>query len=174
MVRRKSSNPTCPIRESSECSTEPTRTDGCLGEVSAVECHGIVLSGNSHSMPLSPFGQMGKIRSRTSTASILLRKWQDTYWVHLLPATLVIFRSELEFKKWAERGDYSSRKSRKVLLYVDFDTLGILTGHSDKEKGLNSSSLLSNSKGSSAKLVSKLQKYSLGDVVTTLHGNEAL
>lgn len=162
MVRRNLSLTPSRISESSECSTEPTRSIVCVESPMS----------DGSSLP-SPFGQSGHIRSRTSTASILLRKWQDSFWVHVLPATLMIFRSEQDFQKWAER-DHSPRKNRKVLLHVDFDTLGVLAGRNNMERGLNSNSLLSNSKGSSAKLVSKLQKYSLGDVTTALYGSEAL
>ena len=170
MVRRSLSSSRI---ETPESSTEPTHINSCL-EMSERKTIG-------KPIPQQPFGQSGQILSRTTASSKLLRKWQGSYWVHLLPATIVIFRNEQDFQKWAAEqssGDYTARrKHRKVLLFVDFDTLGILTtGHNNnlEQRGLNSNSLLSNSKGSSAKLVSKLQKYALGDVTTTLVGTQPL
>lgn len=124
------------------------------------------------------FVQSGQILTHATASSKLLRRWQECCWVYLRPALLLIFRSRKDFEKWAMAvgGDMAGRrKDRSILLVVDFDTLGILASHGNGyERGINPNSLLSNTKGSSAKLISKLHKYALGDVNTTLSGTVPL
>lgn len=174
MVRRRSTSTT---GQQSECSTEPPkqRRRSLLDYTPKSSVQSIVVPATESSTP--QFGSSGNILSRTTTSSKLLRKWQPSYWVHLLPATLLVFRSEQDFQKWKEErnGDWStsSRKSRKLLLDVDFDTLGILAGQHDI-KGINKNSLLANSKGASPKLVSRVQKHSLGDVESCMLKSQVL
>ena len=154
--------------DSSESSTKPTHSEDCFERKERVA---IGWSSPIMSPALQPFGQSGQILAQTTASSKLLRRWQDCYWIHLKPASLLLFRSRNDIEKWVTDagGDVARRrKDRSILLAVDFDTLGILA--SNGERGLNTSSLLSNSKGSSAKLVSKLHKYALGDVTSTLSG----
>jgi len=114
----------------------------------------------------STFGRSGRILSRTTISSRILRKWQDTFWVHLLPATLVVFRSEESFKKWAPK----ERRCGKVLLMLDFDTLGTLKTRRRDEESIENE----NFRAPTTKLISSVQKYSLGGVEATLRGSEAL
>lgn len=169
MVRRFSRLAT---RDSSDSSTKPTRFEDCLdlGEVDKAGCRQQAISHHQ------PFGQSGQLLSRATVSSKLLRKWQTCHWVHLQPASLVVFRSRLDFQRWASEGDdyVSRRRDPKVILFVDFDTLGMLAAHTKLHRGLNSNSLLANSKASSLKIISKLQKYALGDVKATLTGNTHL
>lgn len=176
MVRRRSTSTT---GQQSECSTEPPkqRRRSLLDYSPKSSVQSIVVPA-TESSSTPQFGSSGSILSRTTTSSKLLRKWQPSYWVHLLPATLLVFRSEQDFQKWKEErnGDWSttiSRKSRKLLLDVDFDTLGILAGQRDI-KGINKNSLLANSKGASPKLVSRVQKHSLGDVESCMLKSQVL
>jgi len=114
----------------------------------------------------SIFGRSGHILSRTTISSRILRKWQDAFWVHLLPATLAVFRSEESFKKWAS----NDRRNGKVLLMVDFDTFGTLKTRIRDEESIGNE----NFRAPTTKLISSIQKYSLGDVQGTFHGSEAL
>jgi hypothetical protein len=144
-----SEDPTGPQHSTSECAEGSMRADA-------------EIYGNDH------YGQSGNILSRTSTSSMLFRKWQDAFWVHLYPATLLLFRTAADFDSWAHRGE-----RRKVMLRVDFDTFGILAGRG-VQKGLNSNNPAGRSSKSSTKLMSMLQKYSLGDVQTNFSGRTAL
>ena len=167
MVRRSSRLATT----ESDVSTVPTRLEGCL------DLGGWDTAGNNkNAIAQQPFGQSGQLLARATASSKLLRKWQNCYWVHLHPASLVVFRSRLDFQSWASMGDdyVARRRDPKVVLFVDFDTLGMLAANPNLERGLNSNSLLANSKASSIKIISKLQKYSLGDVKTTLAGKMPL
>jgi hypothetical protein len=160
--------------DSSESSTKLSHIEECLDRKERV-----AIGWSSPIMSQSPsqqsFGQSGQVLSQTTASSKLLRRWQECFWIHLKPASLLVFRSKNDFEKWvtAIGGDIARRrKDRSILLAVDFDTLGMLS--SNGERGLNTNSLLSNSKGSSAKLVSKLHKYALGDVTSTLSGSVPL
>ena len=155
----------------SDVSTVPTRLEVCLD---LGECD--TTGRNKHTIAQQPFGQSGQLLARATVSSKLLRKWQSCYWVHLHPASLVVFRSRLDFQRWAAMGDdyVARRRDSKVILFVDFDTLGMLAAHTNLERGLNSNSLLANSKASSIKIISNLQKYALGDVKTTLSGKTPL
>jgi hypothetical protein len=168
MVRRVSRLAT---RDLSDLSTVPTRCEECLdlGEWDKA-------GSSQHAISLQPFGQSGQLLARATVSSKLLRKWQNCYWVHLQPASLVVFRSRLDFQSWASEGDdyVTRRRDPKVILFVDFDTLGMLAAHTRLQRRLNSNSLLANSKASSLKFISKLQKYALGDVKATLTGNKPL
>lgn len=158
--------------DSSESSTKPSRSEECLERK-----EGVAIGWGSPIMSPTqqPFGQSGQILAQTTASSKLLRRWQECCWVHLKPASLLVFRSRNDFEKWVTDVGVDitrRRRDRSILLAVDFDTLGILG--SNGERGLNTNSLLSNSKGSSAKLVSKLHKYALGDVTSTLLGSVPL
>mmetsp|Transcript_14228 Transcript_14228/g.21033 ORF Transcript_14228/g.21033 Transcript_14228/m.21033 type:complete len:473 (+) Transcript_14228:92-1510(+) len=109
-------------------------------------------------------GRSGHILSRATLSSKITRKWQDSFWVHILPTTLVVFRSEENFRQWRAK----ERLSRKALITIDFDTLGTV---SSTKNSLRTNQL---PKVPATKLISRVHKYSLGDIKATLRGGEAL
>lgn len=108
-------------------------------------------------------GRSGHILSRATLSSKITRKWQDSFWVHLLPTTIVVFRSEENFQEWRAK----ERLSRKALLTIDFDSLGTVSTNSTWQTKQSP-------KVPATKLISRVQKYSLGDIQATLRGGEAL
>lgn len=109
-------------------------------------------------------GRSGHILSRATLSSKITRKWQDSFWVHLLPTTIVVFRSEENFQEWRAK----ERLSRKALLTIDFDSVGTVSSTNSTWQTKQSP------KVPATKLVSRVQKYSLGDIQATLRGGEAL
>ena len=128
-------------------------------------------------------GESGQILARPTAMSKFLRQWHESCWVHLKPASILLFRTRNDFEVWvkAANGDFSNRKrNRTTQLVIDFDTLGILADRrssGNKENvahGIEPSKLSTFSRGSSVKLLSKLQKYALGDVSSSMYGKMAL
>jgi hypothetical protein len=134
-------------------------------------CYGVANPGEEQSC-------YGNVLIRSVAAFGLVRKWQSCFWLYVHPASLVIFRSSYDHERWLASGggDISTRrKSREILLHIDFDTLGILEGSQSGTKVPCRESLRLNSKTTSpAKLLSKLQKYALGDVRTKCSGNSVM
>lgn len=86
------------------------------------------------------YGKSGTIQSRTSGTSILLHRWNHSFWLHVYPATLVLFDSNEKMQRWKEyyhqdeqngigihdkSGNYHARK-KLVQMSINFDTQGHL------------------------------------------------
>lgn len=112
------------------------------------------------------FGRSGHILSRTTVAHRILRKWQNTFWIHLLPSTIIVFQSEEDFQKWA------SNESRfgKIMLKVDFNTLAI-SPRKIKDQQCRE---FENYKAPATKLISRIHKYTLGEVKAINRGEKPL
>jgi hypothetical protein len=134
-------------------------------------CHGFASGGQEQSCH-------GNVLIRSKVALGLVRKWQSCVWLYVHPASLVIFRSANDHERWLASGggNISTRqKSCGIMLFIDFDTLGILERTKNDTKVPCRESLRLNSKATSpAKLVSKLQKYALGDVCTKFSGGSVM
>mmetsp|Transcript_25730 Transcript_25730/g.59763 ORF Transcript_25730/g.59763 Transcript_25730/m.59763 type:complete len:237 (-) Transcript_25730:771-1481(-) len=113
-------------------------------------------------------GASGRILSRTTWASLRLRRWQDGYWVHLFPASILLFHSFEEFDAWLHQS-YGC-----PMFCLDFDTLGILEKQQQDDRADVVRPTLCHSKQSSKKLVARIQKLSMGPVHTKLYGNDLL
>lgn len=96
--------------------------------------------------PSGGLGQSGRILSRTSTSALLLRRWTESYWVHLYPASLLFFRSQEEFVRWRTNrsgtggpisincNKVDSPQDKPVKWAVDFDTMGVLKKKKKRKK----------------------------------------
>lgn len=96
--------------------------------------------------PSGGLGQSGRILSRASMSALLLRKWTESYWVHLYPASLLFFRSQEEFEMWRTNrsgtggpisincNKVDSPQDKPVKWAVDFDTMGVLKKKQKKRK----------------------------------------
>mmetsp|Transcript_12840 Transcript_12840/g.19252 ORF Transcript_12840/g.19252 Transcript_12840/m.19252 type:complete len:328 (-) Transcript_12840:214-1197(-) len=82
------------------------------------------------------FGRSGPIQSRTTTSSLLFKKWSESYWLHVYPATVNIFENKetMELWKGATDDDREHKKPIKKLvkLSINFDTLGRLQAQVDE------------------------------------------
>ncbi|GMI32352.1 hypothetical protein TrRE_jg6380 [Triparma retinervis] len=78
--------------------------------------------GPSFRVDPSSFVQSGTIMSRTSMRTIIMKKWkEDCFWTWQRPCSLLLFRSQEDFKDWMEN-PYHNEKERSYLvkLRVDF------------------------------------------------------
>jgi len=114
-------------------------------------------------------GVSGKILARTCMTSLMMKKWQDCYWVHELPAKLLVFRSEKDFHQYSQE-----QKKKYLKLAVDFDTLGLLQQEQEYKSKSKSGANSTKVSAATPKLVSAVQKYALADVHTKLYGKQAL
>lgn len=67
-------------------------------------------------LAINGFGKQGKILSRTSGSAIVLRRWTESYWLHVHPTKLVLFSSEEdreEWKDWYNRYEQRLRSNEK-------------------------------------------------------------
>ena len=71
----------------------------------------------------------GYIYGRCSRLSILLKKkWKEVVWIHVKPATILIFRNLDDSMKWMNAKFLSHDEKKKIIkLSIDFDTMGSLT-----------------------------------------------
>jgi hypothetical protein len=95
---------------------------------------------NNKTIAIRGYGQSGMIQSRTSVTSLLLHRWNQSYWLHVYPASLVIFDTEEKMKQWKDyydedhlngidlngkSGHFHARK-KLIQIWIDFDTQGQL------------------------------------------------
>ncbi|GMH59558.1 hypothetical protein TrST_g11514 [Triparma strigata] len=84
---------------------------------------------------VSLFMKSGTTLSRTTTRTIFLKKWKEsTFWVTKKPATLMVFRTEMDFQDWLQN-PYHNEKERDYLVKLKVDFLGDIDGK--KVKGFN-------------------------------------
>ena len=78
----------------------------------------------------------GLIHGRCSRLSNLFRKkWKEVVWVHCKPATLLIFRSIDDAKKWMSSTILSNDEKKKLIkIVIDFDTMGVLSKKTKKHQ----------------------------------------
>jgi len=89
--------------------------------------------------PINSFGKAGKIFCRTSPCALLLRRWTESYWLHVHPTTILLFKSKKDMEKWkalesesevhGEEGRFTSghKKKEKLIHWsINFDTSGIV------------------------------------------------
>ncbi len=76
------------------------------------------------------YGKSGPIQSRTNATSLLLKRWSDSYWLHVYPATVNIFENKEKMEEWKDASDEDKRKKasvkKLVQLSINFDTKGWL------------------------------------------------
>jgi hypothetical protein len=140
-------------------------------------------SQNKQTIPTRGCGQSGSIQSRTSTTSLLLNRWNQSYWLHVYPASLVIFDSEVKMKQWKvyyEEDTFngislndksSNRHARKKLIQmkIDFDTQGQLQSVINRyELQQQTSQHSSFSDGQSSGMVSAVTASAPSCVITTI------
>ena len=121
------------------------------------------------------FGSSGVVLSRTTKSSLVRRRWQQTFWVHYLPATILIFRDVEDFYQWIDSGDITmpDLKSRLIVSIINFDTQGRLKRNTSEQQP-SKTRRICNSKGQSSKIVSRIDRLSLAPVQTKLYGSETL
>mmetsp|Transcript_19758 Transcript_19758/g.29147 ORF Transcript_19758/g.29147 Transcript_19758/m.29147 type:complete len:283 (+) Transcript_19758:43-891(+) len=79
-------------------------------------------------------GQSGHILSRTKKADLLFRRWKESYWVHIQPAILLMFRSKEDFLIWKGTSKEDRSRERLVMWAVNFDSRGVLKKKKKKLK----------------------------------------
>jgi len=133
---------------------------------------------------LDGYGKTGIIQSRTSVTSLLLHRWNQSYWLHVHPASLVIFDSEEKMNKWKDyydedyRTGISSRDKAghyhemKKLVHrrIDFDTQGRLQEVINKYGQQHSSSssdchtMSPNTRATPPSIITSIAKYAMEEV----------
>lgn len=138
---------------------------------------------NKQTIPIKGCGQSGSIQSRNTTTSLLLNRWNQSYWLHVYPASLVIFDSEEKMKQWkvyyekdacngiSLNDKSSNRHARKKLIQmkIDFDTQGQLQSVINRyELQQQTSQHSSFSDGQSSGMVSTVTASAPSCVITTI------
>jgi hypothetical protein len=80
--------------------------------------------------PTKGFGKTGHIFLRRS--SMFSKSWREAYWLHLFPATLLVFRSAEDLETWKflhsdEESGYNGGRNDKLIKFgVNFDVNGVV------------------------------------------------
>eukprot|EP00978_Attheya_sp_CCMP212_P034087 scaffold141155_cov64-Attheya_sp.AAC.3 len=62
--------------------------------------------------------ESGRILARTSGSTLLFRRWKECYWLHVEPATIVLFNSKDDMEFWREQDEHFpiGRSLRKKMI----------------------------------------------------------
>lgn len=105
----------------------------------------------------------GRVQSRTTATGLIFKQWQSCYWLFEGPAKILFFKSEDYMNQWVE-----TRKERLVLLWVDFDTMGLL------QPVDRAGTKIIRSSSNNSKLMSTRMKYAYTEVHTKVYGKQVL
>lgn len=111
----------------------------------------VVLQGEDHvrkskgtKLAIKGYGRSGPILSRSGTGAVpvAMKRWSNSYWLHVYPATIQTFDSEEKMARWKELAEEDQRngeneetmaeKKKLVRSYLNFDTEGILQKKIDR------------------------------------------
>jgi len=85
---------------------------------------------------IGSLGKEGKIMCRTSIFTLMLRRWTDSYWIHVHPTTIIVFKTKESMDEWKilhRAGEEGDNRSQKLIQFsIDFDTSGVV--HKKMEK----------------------------------------
>jgi len=82
---------------------------------------------------IGSIGKEGRIMCRTSTLTLIFKRWKDSYWLHIHPTTIHVFEKKESMDEWKMlnmTGDdcSSNDKHMKKLIKwsINFDTAGLV------------------------------------------------
>jgi len=79
---------------------------------------------------IGSLGKEGMIMCRTSIFTLILRRWADSYWLHVHPTTILVFKTKELMDKWKmlhRTGEDGAKDSDTLIQWsLDFDTSGVV------------------------------------------------
>jgi len=80
---------------------------------------------------IGTLGKEGKIMCRTSFLTLMLRRWTDSYWLHVHPTTILVFETKESMDEWkmlsmTGEDDNDNNLEKLIQWSINFDTSGVV------------------------------------------------